>query len=562
MHARRLAPLVVLAASAGAAVLALRSFGRGGAASAAPTPAERFHLGAHSRRVTTASPDAQKAFDRGLVLSFAFSHSAAEEEFRRAVEHDPKCAMAWWGIALVNGPHINFPAMTPEGTKKAWEALARAKALVSAADPVLGEDERALVAALSSRYAAPPPADRAPLDAAYADAMRALARARAQDADVQALCAEALMDLHPWDLWQADGSPQAWTPEVLETLERSLAADPKNPLALHLTVHAREASPTPEKGLFAADLLVDLVPGAGHLVHMPAHVYARVGRWADAAAANLRAIEADAFYRTQHGNPGFYYVYMAHNHHFLAFTAMMRGRSAEAIAAARAMVAGIPEAFLKDMAPVADGFRIFPSEALMRFGRWDDVLAEPEPQDYLPLSRAMWRFTRAVAANAKGQADAAQAERAAFREAATKVPKEWTFGNASAAAILAIAAKVLDGEIDAKAGRFDPAIATLREAVALEDALRYDEPPDWIQPVRHTLGAALMAAGKAADAEAVYRDDLKRWPENGWALRGLASALHAQGKHDESKALQARADRAWADADVKVTSTCLCLPGK
>jgi tetratricopeptide (TPR) repeat protein len=312
----------------------------------------------------------------------------------------------------------------------------------------------------------------------------------------------------------------------------------------------------------AADLLKDLVPGAGHLVHMPAHIYARVGRWADAAAANVRAIDADAYYRTQNPNPGFYVVYMAHNHHFLAFTAMMRGRSKEALDAARTMEAGIPEAFLKEMAPVADGFAIFPSMVLMRFGKWDEILAEPEPKDYLPLSRAMWRFTRGVARNAKGEAAEAAKERDAFREAAAKVPKEWTFGNAPAATILDIAGKVLDGEIAAKAGKFDEAVAALREAIKVEDAMRYDEPPDWIQPVRHTLGAALMAAGRAAEAEAVYREDLKKWTDNAWALLGLSQSLHAQGKHEEAHATDARVKAAWADADMKPTSTCLCLPGK
>jgi tetratricopeptide (TPR) repeat protein len=327
-------------------------------------------------------------------------------------------------------------------------------------------------------------------------------------------------------------------------------------------VHAVEASAHPEKGLYAADTLKDLVPGAGHMVHMPAHIYARVGRWADAAAANVRAIEADAHYRAQHPRPGFYGVYMAHNRHFLAFTAMMRGRSAEALEAARAMVKGMPPDFLADFAAVADGFMIFPAEVLMRFGRWDDILAEPEPAETFPLARALWRFTRGVALNAKGDAAGADKELTLFKEAVAKVPPEAAFGNASGAALLAIAGKVLDGEIEAKAGNFDAAVALLREAIALEDALRYDEPPDWIQPVRHTLGAALMTAKRHAEAEAVYLEDLRRWPENGWSLLGLAQSLHAQGKHHEAHAADARVTRAWADADVKPTSTCLCLPGR
>ena len=526
-------------------------------AGSAPTPAQRFHLGSHTRPVTTASKEAQAAFDRGLVLAFAFSHRAAEEEFRRAAAADPACASAWWGVALVNGPHINFPVVPPDAAKAAWEALSKAKAAAAKASEV----ERALIEALSARYADPQPDDRAPLDVAYAAAMKKVATTFPKDADVQALAAEALMDLHPWDLWTPEGTPREWTPEILDLLKRALALDPANPLALHLHVHAVEASPDPAQGLPSADRLRDRVPGAGHLVHMPAHLYARVGRWADAAAANVRAIEADSHYRTEHSQPGFYVVYMAHNHHFLAFTAMMRGRSAEALSSARAMVAGIPPKFLEEMAPVADGFAIFPSEVLMRFGRWDDVLAEPEPKEFLPLSRAMWRFTRAVALNAKGKAAEADAERTAFRAAAEKVPKEWTFGNAPASVVVTLAGKVLDGEIAAKAGRLDEAVATLKEAVTIEDSMRYDEPPDWIQPVRHTLGAALLATKKPAEAETVYREDLKRFPENAWSLLGLSQALHAEEKHAEAHDADARVAKAWADADVKPTSTCLCLPG-
>ena len=377
-----------VAAVLGAGALAGYAWSRQGATHAeagepSGKPAERFHLGTHSRPVTTKVSDAQKAFDRGLVLAYAFSHNAAEAEFRAAAKADPECAMAWWGVALVNGPHINFPIVLPEKAKVAWDALGKARALA----PKAGETERALIAALATRYADPQPENRAGLDEAYAAAMRRLAKKHPKDADVQALCAEALMDLHPWDLWTAVGEPQPWTGEILETLERSMAADARHPLANHLWIHAVESSPKPERGLPQADVLRDLVPGAGHLVHMPAHVYARVGRWADAAAANVRGIEADAFYRTTRVDPGFYYVYMAHNHHFLAFTAMMRGRSAEALTSARTMVAGIPAAFLESFAAVADGFVIFPSAVLMRFGKWEEILAEPKPRDGLPLSR-------------------------------------------------------------------------------------------------------------------------------------------------------------------------------
>jgi tetratricopeptide (TPR) repeat protein len=519
---------------------------------------ERFHLGDHVRTVTTSSADAQKHFDRGLTLAYSFAHHAAEQAFVAATQADPRCAMAWWGIALVNGPHINFPLVLPENAQRAWDALQKAKVAVATGTDV----EKALVAALERRYANPNPDDRKPLDEAYAAAMREVQERFPQDVDVATLYAEALMDLRPWDLWTAEGQAQPGTDEVLRALERAMELDPTHPGALHLFVHAVEASPDPARAVAAADRLRTLVPAASHLVHMPAHIYARVGRWSDAEEANERAIEADAWYRKQHPRPGFYALYMAHNQHFLAFAAMMRGRSARALEAAEAVVDGIPEEFLAEFTPLADGFMVFRSEVLMRFGRWEEILKEPEPAERLPLSRALWRFTRGIALAALRRLDEARAEHDAFRVAVALVPPEWTFGNNSALDILAVADRVLAGEIAVQEDRHDDAIAALREAARLEDALRYDEPPDWIQPVRHTLGAVLLTADRPAEAEAVYREDLARWPENGWSLFGLARALHLQGKAEEAKAMQERADRAWDDADVPLTTTCLCLPGK
>ena len=483
----------------------------GAPSSSAPaTPAERFHLGHHTRHVTTTSAEAQNAFDRGLTLAFSFAYDAAEEEFRRAAAADPTCGMAWWGVALVNGPHINMPLVPPDRAKTAWDALGKAKALIGGSS----EPEKALIAALSTRYADPQPENRRPLDEAYAGSMRELFARYPKDADIAVLFADALMDLRPWDLWTAKGVAQPGTDEIVAALEKAMALAPDHPGALHLYIHAIEASPHPEKAVAAADRLRELVPGLSHMVHMPSHVYARVGRWADAAQANERAIEADAYYRSIHPNPGFYAIYMAHNPQFLAFTAMMRGRSAEAVAGARTMVATIPPEFVEAFAPMVDGVMIFPSEVLMRFGRWDEVLKEPEPKATLPMSRALWRFTRAVALTALGRADEAEQERATFRLLATKVPPEWTFGNSPATVALAVASKVLDGEMAAKAKKFDEAVAALKEAATLTDTMRYDEPPDWIVPVRHTLGAVLMNAGRASDAEAVYREDLVRYPEN------------------------------------------------
>ncbi|MDB6174079.1 MAG: Tetratricopeptide repeat protein [Chthoniobacteraceae bacterium] len=520
------------------------------------SPPAELDLGSHSFKVSTRSGEAQRAFDRGLTLAYAFSHLAAEQEFRRAAEADPQCAMAWWGIALVNGPHINVPAVQAERAKIATEAVAKARELA----PAAGKTEHELIEALGLRYRYPQPEDRAPLDQAYAEAMRNVWKSNPENADVATLCAEALMDLHPWDLWLNDGRPQPWTPEIVTALEQAIALNVNHPGANHLYIHAVEASAHPERALAAADRLGGLVPGASHTVHMPAHIYARLGRWEDAALANQKAITADLLYRATYLRPGFYALYMAHNQHFLAYTAMMRGRGAEALENARAMAAGVPANFVRDYPQIADGYVIFPSEVLLRFGRWEEVLAEPRPPAGLPLSNALWHFTRAAALNALDRPEDARLERDAFLVAAAAVPKQWTFGNNSATDLLAIATLVIEGEMAARDGRLEQSINSLSEAVRIQDTLRYDEPPDWIQPVRHTLGAVLLKAGRAAEAETVYREDLAKYPENGWALFGLASALRQKGD-PEAPSVEARFVKAWASADIRIASTCQCVPG-
>jgi tetratricopeptide (TPR) repeat protein len=294
---------------------------------------------------------------------------------------------------------------------------------------------------------------------------------------------------------------------------------------------------------------------------MPSHIDARVGQWAQASQANARAMTADAAYRAAHPRPGFYAMYMAHNDHFYAFAAMMQGQSARALEAAHAMIHAVPEEFLRDYAEVADGYMPFVSEVLMRFGRWDDVLAEEAPPRNMPIANALWRYTRAVSLTALGRRAEADAEREEYGRAAAAVPAAATFGNNPAPLLLGIATRTLDGERAARKDDFDTAVRLLREAAAIEDTLRYDEPPDWIQPVRHTLGAVLLRAGRAADAEAVYRDDLVRYPENGWSLWGLERALRLQKKDAEADAVRKRFDAIWSGADVTIASTCLCQPG-
>jgi tetratricopeptide (TPR) repeat protein len=522
---------------------------------ASATTAPELKLGSHHFKVTTKSAAAQRAFDRGLTLTYSFAHFAAADEFRKATEADPQLAMAYWGIALVNGPHINFPMVPPDHAQKAWEALTKAQQFA----PKASELEQDLVAALAKRYANPQPEDRSGLDRAYADAMRALWKKYPQNADVGALFAEAMMDLRPWDLWKSDGAPQPGTLEIVDALERALSLNPKHPGANHYYIHTMEASPHPEKALASARRLSKLVPDAGHMVHMPAHTYARVGDWDAAAQSNLDAMQADAKYRATYPRPGFYALYMAHNQHFFTWAAMMQGRSAEAIAHARAMGQAVPPEFLRDFGPVVDGFLAVVPETLMRFGRWEEILAEPKPPGDLPLSQALWRYTRVAALAGLGRINDARAEQKLFEEAAAKVPPEWTFGNNKATNLLAIARHVLDGEIAAKEGKYDDAVQHLSEGAKIEDGLRYDEPPDWMQPVRHTLGAVLLKAGKPAEAEAVYREDLKKYPENAWSLFGLREAERASGKTAEADTTDRRFQKAWAKADFKMAASCLCL---
>jgi tetratricopeptide (TPR) repeat protein len=534
--------------------------GLSGAAAQDSKPAVPLYegLGAYSRKVTTASADAQRYINQGLCFLFAFNHDEAIRSFQQAAKLDPPCAMAWWGVALANGPHINNPVVPPEREKAAWQALSKAQSLVAQASAV----ERALIDALAKRYADPQPEDRKPLDEAYAAAMRQVWKAHSNDPDVGALFAESMMDLRPWDLWTPDGQPQPGTEEIVATLEAVLAKAPHHPLAMHLYVHAIEASPHPEKALEPTNLLRTAQPGLGHLIHMPSHIDVRLGRWPQAIETNAKAIEADRKYRAQSPEQDFYRIYMAHNHHMLAYAAMMRGQSALAISAINDLAKGIPADWLKKNAAIADGFTAMPIEVLVRFGRWDEVLAAPEPPDYLPIARAMRRVARGIAFAAKGDLDNAKQEQQAFATARRAVGEEATFGNNKAADLLAIAELMLDGEILVRAGQIDIGIARLREAAQREDQLRYSEPPDWIHPIRHALGATLLAAGRAAEAEKIYREDLARQPNNGWSLYGLSRSLHLQNKPAEANQIEVRFREVWRDADVQITSSCYCLPGK
>lgn len=516
-------------------------------------------LGDRGRPVTTSYARAQEYFDQGLSFLYGFNHDEAIRSFRKATELDPDCAMAWWGIAVANGPHINNPIVPPERAAAAWAALQQAQAAAqrNAATTAV---ERDLIAALATRYADPQPEDRSGLDAAYAAAMRGVWQSHPGDADVGALFAEAMMDLRPWDLWTEDGKPQPGTDEIVATLERVMEIDPRHPLACHLYIHAVEASPTPGRADRAADTLRDLQPGISHLVHMPSHIDVRRGRWQEAIDANTAAMQADRAYRVHTPNPGFYGLYMAHNNHMLAYGAMMNGQRAVAIDAIDALVADMPEAWTVEYAAIADGYAVMPLEVRMRFGVWDEVLAAPDYPERYPFARAMRHYARGVAFAALGDVAKARAEQAVFLDRKAAVPAEAFFGNNKASDLLLVAEDLLEGEILYREGRTQEAFHTLEQAVAHEDALRYDEPPGWIQPVRHALGTLLLKSGRAREAEQVFRADLERLPENGWALYGLARSLAMQGQEREAAKARARFERVWANSDVELTTACYCEP--
>jgi tetratricopeptide (TPR) repeat protein len=515
-------------------------------------------LGSYSRKITTKSPQAQRYFNQGLGFIHGFNHTAAIRSFQEAAQLDSTCAMAHWGIALACGPHINLPLVPPPAAELAWKELGLAQQNAANASPV----ERALIEALAKRYANPQPEDRAPLDQAYADAMRDVWKAYPNDVDVGAFFAEAMMDLRPWNQWTPEGQPNPGTDEILATLDKVLKLKPDHPFANHLYIHAVEASPQPERANAAADRLRKLQPGLAHNVHMPSHIDIRNGRWQQAVETNIKAVEADSRYRKMAGPPaGFINVYVAHNRHMLAYAAMMTGQRELAMKHIRAMVAGLPPEFLKENALAAESFVAMPLEVMVRFGRWDEILAEPDNYaDYMKGTRAFHHAARAVAYAAKFDPFNARREQAIFIEKVKLVPKEETFGNSTAEAILAVAAHMVEGELLVAEDQIDKGIAELREAIKLEDALHYDEPPGWLIPVRHSLGAVLMKQKRFAEAEQVYRGDLKRLPDNGWSLFGLAESLHAQKKNEEAGKTKAKFEKIWAKADVKIDSSCLCQP--
>jgi tetratricopeptide (TPR) repeat protein len=522
-------------------------------ATAADPPPLLAGLGTRHFPVSCSSR-AQAYVDQGVAFVYGFNHDEAIRAFEEAARLDPRCAMAYWGKALALGPNYNLP-IDSERAVTARKTADRAVALAGTATP----RERAYIQAVAKRYGRRPDADdRKALDRAYSNAMREVARRFPDDLDASVMFAESLMVLRPWDLWTADGKPQPGTEEIVVTLERVLARDPGHPGANHYYIHALEASPHPERALAAADTVAATMPAAGHIVHMPSHIYMRIGRYADAADTNTRAIKVDDAYIAAQKPAGVYpMMYYPHNVHFFWSAASMEGRSAEAIEAARHLGEHLEPEMLRQM-PMIEYFVPTLLFAYVRFGRWDDILAAPRPTDEFAYSLAMWQHARGLALAATGKPADAETSLAELRRLAATVPADRIVAdNQPAGMHLELAEKVLAGEIAARRDRTDEAVRVLTDAVQLEDRLPYTEPPPWYQPVRHRLGALLLRAGRLADAEAVYREDLRRNPDNGWSLFGLHEVLRRSGKRDEAAKVATRQHRAWARADLRLAASVL-----
>jgi hypothetical protein len=518
-------------------------------------------LGEVTMPVTTRDKGSQYFFDQGLRLTYGFNHSEALRSFKESARLDPDNAMAWWGQALVLGPNINLPMM-PYVVQPAVDAAQRAVDLQVNAN----EKERALIAALQLRYSIASNADQRAMNAAYAKAMAELVASYPDDPNIVTLYASAIMNLSPWDYWYRDGTPYTRTAVVNNLLQTAIEANPEHTGALHYYIHITEAQ-APLQAEGAADALDGLAPGAGHLVHMPSHIYMRLGRYADSYRVNRKAAKADASYIASCQAQGLYPIgYYPHNVHFLVWSAQFLGRSDDAMQAARKIRDQIPEFIgVEDQQPQAvpgDAWKLFetfmsqPLFTLARFGMWDEILAEPQPVRPARLMNGIWHYARGLAfANRGGIAAARHELRLLLNILAEPGIHEYPAGINGAGSLLDIAAELLAGEIEAAVENYPLAIAHLGRAVRLQDGMIYNEPPDWFFPSRHYLGAALLDAGLPAEAETVYWDDLRRMPNNGFALFGLWQAQLAQDKLLKAQETLEKFNDIWADADVELTSS-------
>ena len=544
-----------------------------------------YDLGTYSRPVTTGSEEAQRWFDRGLAWTYGYNHDEAVACYRRALDADPACAMAWWGVAYAAGPNYNKPweafdaGDTARSLETAYDAAARARALASNAT----DTERSLISALAHRYPSRSPvADMCPWNDAYAGAMRAVyAEHGEDDPDVAALFAEAIMNRTPWALWDLKtGRPAegADTEEAIEVLEKAVRrreerGEEAHPGLLHMYIHLMEMSPHPERALTAGDRLRGLVPDAGHLEHMPTHIDVLCGDYRAVVGSNQTAIEADRKFLAREGADNFYSLYRCHNYHFTIYGAMFLGQFRPALAAAEEMIATLPEELLTlTSPPMADWLESFVSmkqHVLIRFGKWNAIIAEelPENRDLFCVTTAMMRYAKAVARAVTGDVDAAEREAASFDEALTRVPESRYVFNNRCLDILAIAGEMMRGEIEYRRGRFGTAFRHLRAAVELDDNLPYDEPWGWMQPTRHALAALLLEQDRVDEAAAVYRADLGydntlsracQHPDNVWSLHGYHECLQRLGWPQEAAIVRQRLDLALARTDVPIAASCFC----
>jgi tetratricopeptide (TPR) repeat protein len=509
-------------------------------------PALMPGLGQHHHTISTKNPEAQRFFDQGLTLVFAFNHEEAARAFRRALELDPQSAMASWGVALALGPCINLD-VDPPHEQAAYEAVQKALFLA----PRATEREQDYIHALAQRYSSDPKVDLRKLDAEYANAMRELSKKYPDDLDAATLYAESLMDLHPWKLWSLDGRPTEGTEEILAVLESVLRRDPNHLGANHYYVHATEASPHPEWALASARRLETLAPAAGHLVHMPAHTYMRVGEYAAAAHSNAAGADVDRVYLRESGTTGSMYdmMYFCHNLHFLAASYSMEGDFAHAKQAANELAAHVAP-MLHDM-PTAEVYAPYPILVLVRFHRWDEVLKLPPPNPSLSITTAFWHFARGSALAAENKIAMAEAERTILVTARQETPAdlEFSFFTNKARTFLDLAENILNARIAAAKGDKEGTIKYWEKAVQIQDSLYYGEPPEWFYPVRESLGGALLLNGQPDRAEAVFRADLEQYPRNPRSLFGLMKVLEAQKKSANVEEVRREFESAWRNAD-------------
>ena len=550
------------------AVLASSGCGGGADSQSSASPAETLvqragaplfdGMGDYHMPITTADPDAQRYFDQGMVLAFGFNHAESIRSFRAAQTLDPNCAMCFWGEALATGPNINVTSngkaiMAPAERASARAAIDQALALIDG----VTLKEQDWIKALDQRYDGQGDTPRDPLDRAWADALADMAARYPDDTTVASVYAEALMNTMPWDYWGPDGEAKPDTQAVIASLEAVMAADPDHPLALHLYIHALEASSNAKKAEPAADRLADLVPGSGHLVHMPSHIYFRVGRYQDSALANIRAAEVDEAYIAQCNAQGFYpALYYPHNIHFLWASSTMQGQSALSLDSARRVVANVRVEQVEQF-PTIQFFRTVPMLSLVRFARWEEILVEPEPHEPFAFARAIWHYGRGVAHAALGDPEAALIELAAIEQLEPQVDEIFMGNVYPARDLLEIAKALLIGEMAYRSGDAASAVLAFEEAVAMQDALPYTEPPFWYYPTRQSLGAALLASDRVAEAQAVFERDLEKYPMNGWSMFGLAEALRRQGDDAGAGKVAARFETVWQFADVELTSSIL-----